>query len=194
MKYLVSIFIAVIGSQIGQSYAQEIVPEILLPITSISDTSSKPESRKHYFEYSPKRAGMYAAILPGSGQIYNKQYWKVPIVYAGIGTGVGFIIYNLTNYNQAREEIAARATVGAPKNTKFVVLDNNQLQQLQDYHRQNLDVSALLTGVAYFLQIIDAVVSNHLKGFDITPDISMKINPFIVRPQQVGVGIAFNIH
>lgn len=140
-----------------------------------------------------KRAGLYAALVPGLGQVYNKQYWKLGIVYAALGTTTGFIIYNNKEYQATRKEIADRNLYGKAVNPKYALLNDNVLLLQEDYYKQNLDLSVLLTGVGYLLQIIEAIAANHMKDFDLSPDISMKIKSSTLPNQQFGIGLAFNI-
>lgn len=140
----------------------------------------------------PKKAGLYSALIPGGGQVYNKEYWKIPIVYAAIGTGVGFIIYNQKNYNSARLEYSKRLSLRTDLNERYAMYNMYMLQQEQDYFKENLDLSVLLTSLGYILQIMDAVAFNHLKGFDISPDISMRFKVSDLPYNQVGLGMAFS--
>lgn len=158
--------------------------------------SVEPAVDSFLWEYqhrrSPKRAGMYAALVPGFGQIYNRQYWKLALVYGALGTSTGFIIYNAAEHNKTRKEIADRITLGYRVNPNLAFLDNNQLIGREEYYKSNLDVSVLLTGVGYLLQIMEAISANHMKDFDITPDISMRFKTSPLPHNQVGVGIAFH--
>ncbi len=140
-----------------------------------------------------KRAGLYSALVPGLGQVYNKQYWKLGIVYAALGTTTGFIIYNNKEYQATRKEIADRNLYGKAINPKYALLNDNVLLLQEDYYKQNLDLSVLLTGVGYLLQIIEAIAANHIKDFDLSPDISMKFKSSTLPNQQFGIGVAFNI-
>lgn len=140
----------------------------------------------------PKRAGLYAALFPGAGQVYNRQYWKLPIVYGLVGVGTGVLINNLNNYNETRKEVAARMSLSGQLNPDFQFLTTNQLLQQQSIYRENVDLTILLIGLGYILQIMDAVAANHLKDFDISPDISMRFKISPLPYNQVGVGLAFN--
>lgn len=140
-----------------------------------------------------KRAGLYSALVPGLGQAYNKQYWKIGLVYAAIGTSSGFIIYNYSEYNATRKEIADRNLYGRRINPKYNLLNDNVLLLQEDYYKNNLDISVLLTGVGYLLQIIEAISANHLKDFDLSPDISLKFKTSPLPHHQIGVGVAFNL-
>lgn len=146
------------------------------------------------WEPKPKRAGLYAAILPGAGQVYNRQYWKLPIVYAALGTGVYFIQDNLTQYRKYRRAYIYRidndpSTVDEDEQIRQYSNDN--LRELQQEYRKDADLTILLTGVGYALQIMDAVASAHLRNFDISRDISLQMKPML-HGNGIGFGIAMN--
>lgn len=176
----------------------------LLSMDSLASIDSLAKENRFVTDYfikdlqernNPKRAGLYSALLPGLGQTYNKQYWKIPIVYAAIGTGVGFSIYNYKKYNNFRKEIAVRQSTRGIPNSDLAHYNLIQLQRGMDSYRQDFDLSVLLTGVAYLLQIMDAIAANHLKGFDISPDISLKIKsaPMNEIQPSLGLGVAFQL-
>ena len=156
-------------------------------IANIADTSVRKKK-----EIIPKKAGLFAAILPGSGQLYNRQYWKIGVVYAALGTGAGFIIYNNKEYKYWKKIYVGRLSHDADAINQETYLDDNQVKMQQDFYRKNLDMSMLLTGVGYALQIIDAIVFAHLHDFDISPDISMKIKPVMLPQSGVGIGLVVN--
>ncbi len=138
----------------------------------------------------PKKTALFSAIVPGLGQFYNKQYWKIPVIYALVGAAVYFLNDNSKNYNAFRREYAGRQS----KDPNFVsqfpqYQDIATIAAAQDYYRRNLDLSILLTGVGYTLQVIDAVVFAHLKGFDISEDISLNARPVITPQGGLGFGL-----
>lgn len=149
---------------------------------------------KRVFEPKPKKAGMYSAILPGSGQFYNRQYWKVPVIYVGIAAAGYFINFNQTNYQKYRKAYYSRIdndpnTTDTDIETKKYTTDN--LKTLQDQYRKWLDMTVLFTALGYTVQVIDAIASAHLKNFDISRDISLRIQP-VAQPNFVGIGLAAN--
>lgn len=131
--------------------------------------------------HSPKRAGLLSAILPSAGQFYNKKYWKMPLVYAGLGTATYFIIDNSRNYKKFRNEYIGR--IGT--DTTFVAdpeLSNyadNDLRTVADTYKRWRDMSYFAIGAVYALQIIDAVVDAHFFYWEtkIKDDISFRLTP-----------------
>lgn len=122
---------------------------------------------------SPSKAAFYSAILPGLGQAYNKKYWKIPIVYAALGTGIYFYIDNNNKYNQYRRAYKQRLA-GIKDEFSLVVTDANALIDAQEFYQRNRDLSLLLTVIAYVLNIVDANVDAHLLQFNVSDDLSLR--------------------
>lgn len=114
---------------------------------------------------SPARAAFYSAILPGLGQAYNKKYWKIPIVYAAIGTGVYFYVDNkneLERYQTAyKYRISGREDEFNGQNGNPNI-SNDGLIRAQDVLKKNKDLSLFVTIGLYALNIIEANVDAHL--------------------------------
>ena len=145
------------------------------------------------FQPNPKKSGLYSAILPGLGQLYNRQYWKVPVIYAGIGVAAYFFADNIKNYQDYRKAYIGRLNTTATPTDKYVgIYTTSQLQQLQDDYDRYLDLTVLFAGLGYAVQILDAITFAHLKNFDISRDISMRIKP-VALPTGVGMSIVFSI-
>lgn len=150
--------------------------------------------KPHPFQPNPKKAGLYAAILPGLGQVYNRQYWKIPIVYAGLGATGYFVVNNLTNYRKYRKAYVGRLTDPNYKDEFSTLNVGDQIayvKQIQDDYSKNLNISVLLTGVGYFLQVLDAITGAHLKNFDMSRDISMHVQP-VAMPTGFGMALVMN--
>ncbi|WP_046757409.1 DUF5683 domain-containing protein [Kordia jejudonensis] len=131
------------------------------------------EEKKGIDPLSPSRAAFYSAILPGLGQAYNKKYWKIPIVYAAMGTGIYFYISNNKQYNRYRTAYKQRLA-GVKDEFSLLVPDENALIDAQEFYQRNRDLSLLLTVVAYVLNIVDANVDAHLLQFNVSDDLSFR--------------------
>ena len=132
--------------------------------------------------YSPRKAILYAAILPGLGQVYNKKYWKLPLVYGGfyaIGYYInlynnyyteykGYLFYNLEN-----------GLGGENDENPEIELTTRQLRTIVDKSRRERDFMIILMGGMYILQMVDAHVDSHLKEFDLNPRLQVSIEPSI---------------
>lgn len=142
----------------------------------------------------PMRASLYSAILPGAGQIYNGKWWKAPIVWGILGTGVGFII----NYNNQYKEFRGyylKKLYGYELDTPALNnLTVEQLANIQDDRKRTRDYAIALTALGYLLNILDATVDAHLYGIKKDPDLSMK--PIIIQNQnsyEYAMGLGFNL-
>jgi Family of unknown function (DUF5683) len=137
--------------------------------------------------HSPLRATAYSAMLPGLGQAYNKKYWKIPIVYAAVGTTVGFIVVNNTNYQYYKKQYIAQ--VDGDPSTNPEVEASNLFEIQEQYHRWR-DVSYMCLGAAYVLQLIDANVDGHFFYYDVSKEVRLQWSPLYLGYYQApGVGL-----
>lgn len=120
----------------------------------------------------PAKAAFYSAILPGLGQAYNKKYWKIPIVYGAIGSGIYFYSWNNKKYHQYRDAYKKRLANEPSNDLEF--LDKNRLIAGQKFYQKNRDLSLLVTAGLYILNIVDANVDAHLIQFNINDNLSLK--------------------
>ena len=128
---------------------------------------------------SAKKASILSIILPGSGQIYNKKYWKVPIIYSSLATSIYFICENqkkLTNYENAYID-----RVNGRTDDYIDVYNNTQLISIIDYYERNRDISMMITAAIYLLNIVDVSVDAHLFDFDVSEDLSIETKPEIIN-------------
>ncbi|AXG70340.1 hypothetical protein KORDIASMS9_02579 [Kordia sp. SMS9] len=132
------------------------------------------EEKKVLDPLSPSKAAFYSAILPGLGQAYNKKYWKIPIVYAAMGTGIYFYVTNNKNYNRYRRAYKRRLAGFTDDEFQNIVDSNDALIDAQEFYQRNRDLSLLLTVVAYVLNIVDANVDAHLLQFNVSDDLSLR--------------------
>lgn len=131
-------------------------------------------------KFNPKVATFRSAVLPGWGQAYNKKYWKIPIVYGALGTTAGVFFYNLKTYKLLRKAVKIRYDTSMNPNLidpTLVNLSTAALVQYRNEYRQNIDYSVLVFLLFWGLNVVDATVDAHLKGFDVSSDVSMKIRP-----------------
>lgn len=145
-------------------------------VLSPKDSSlSKTDKKKIYS--SARKATILSMVLPGAGQVYNKKYWKVPIVYAGLG-GFGYMFgfYN-SQYNVARKYLKAEYD-GDSTTVNDTGLSGDQLLVYKTKYRKFRDISVIGLAAVYVLNIIDANVDAHLKTFDVSDDLSLEIKPW----------------
>jgi TM2 domain-containing membrane protein YozV len=162
-----------------------IVPLIFSILFSFSAFSQKtkdtgaPGDTITVKRHSPGKAALFSAVVPGLGQIYNHKYWKIPIVYVGYGVMTYFIITNTNNYITYQCAYIEKVNGNTQGNYANLVnrYTEDQLLSAREYYRRNLEISILITAVWYSLTILDAAVDAHLKTFDISKDLSMRIAP-----------------
>ncbi len=133
----------------------------------------------------PSRAAFYSAILPGLGQAYNKKYWKIPVVYAAIGTGIYFYTTNNRDYKKVRNAYKRRLA-GFQDDEYQGRFTDNGLLEAQNTLRRNKELALLVTIGMYALNIIDANVDAHLMQFNVNDDLSLKPHYKIEEFDNVG--------
>ena len=121
----------------------------------------------------PSKAAFYSAILPGLGQAYNKRYWKIPLVWGAIGTGIYFYVRNDKQFDRYRDAYKSRLAGFTDDEFQGVVSDEG-LIRAQEQFRRNKEVSLLVTFGLYALNIIDANVDAHLLQFNVDENLSFR--------------------
>lgn len=150
---------------------------------------------------SPAKAAFYSAVIPGLGQIYNKSYWKVPLVYAAIGTPIYFYIQNSKEYNRyltaykrrqqgyTDDEFYGNSSTGQP------LLSTDGLRRGIQFYRRNKELSILIGIGMYALNVIEANVDAHLKQFNV--DERLSLEPYIhtdyLTQPQFGLTLTYKI-
>lgn len=123
----------------------------------------------------PAKAAFFSALLPGLGQAYNKKYWKIPIVYAAMGTGIYAYAWNKKKYNEYRDAYKQRILLGEASTDQFQgILSESRLVDAQKFHQRNKDLSLLITAGLYILNIIDANVDAHLQQFNVNGKLTVR--------------------
>ncbi len=127
--------------------------------------------------HSPKKA-TYLALVPGLGQIYNKKYWKLPIVYAGFAVSGYFAFWNRGEYLVYNEAYICKANdPEGCENELAIKYDTEQLKSISDYYRRNMELSFIIMGAWYILQILDATVDAHLYNWEVNENLSVRAEP-----------------
>ena len=141
----------------------------------------------------PSKAAFYSAILPGLGQAYNKKYWKIPLVYGALGTGIYSYVSNNTKYHRYRDAYISR--LSGYSNGDLENLDNDRLISGQKFYQKNRDLSLLITVGIYVLNIVDANIDAHLIQFNVNENLSIKpqlLEDDLSRKQNLGLALTFN--
>ena len=142
--------------------------------------------------FNPRKALLYAAVLPGLGQIYNKKYWKLPLVYGGMfATGVAINQYS-RQYSEYRSVVFQAIEEGLGDNEIDPDPPLNMRTTLRGYRiavdkaRRERDFFIIIMGLVYVLQIVDAHVDAHLKEFDVNPRLQVSVEPLIEQSPMLG--------
>lgn len=197
MKSVLFASILTISLATSLCHAQEEPPKeeektILVTDSTITEIAEDAELFEEVSELDPQRAALLSAVFPGLGQIYNKQYWKVPIVLAGLLTFTHFIDYNNKVYHSLRNA-ALLTSRGLPNPYQSIVASESALIRNRDVFRRNRDFLIILGSAFYILQIVDAHVSAHLDEFKVNDRLALGIKPSI-QPTPLfsqAVGVSF---
>lgn len=181
-----------------------------VPTVVVDENSPYGLDGKKIFNPSPERAVWLSALFPGLGQIYNRRYWKLPIVvggFMGLGYATNWNNNMLTEYSQAYRDImdsdpSTKSYMDFfPSTTKEEDLDKtwltNILKRRRDFYRRNRDLCIICLVGMYALCMLDAYVDASLAHFDVSPDLSIDWSPAMMispgsRKLSLGVNWAFN--
>ena len=122
----------------------------------------------------PSKAAFYSAVIPGLGQIYNKRYWKVPLIYGGLGASIYFYDFNQRNYKRYRNAYKRRLAGYSDDEFQELFTDDNRLLDGQNFYKQNRDRSMLFIICTYLLNILDANIDAHLKQYNVNDNLSLQ--------------------
>ncbi len=164
-------------------------PEPNVVVTETIDTISVETLNRN-----PLQASLYSAVLPGLGQMYNKKYWKAPLVWGLLGTGVGFTLYFNKQYKRYREAYIAQLN-GEPHEFSNLNFSDETLGRAQNDRRRDRDYAIAITTLVYILNILDATVDAHL--YEVRKDKDLGVDPqAYLDPvtQQPGVGLSLTLN
>ena len=163
------------------------------PVAIKEDTVKTVQKQKLVNKYdsatlahSPKVAAIRSALLPGLGQIYNKKYWKLPIVYGALGTCAGIFIFNFNSYKDTKFAYKVKynmrvahtdSALYSSIKSNLKPLSEESLRFYRNQYRRDIDYSALFFLLLWGINVIDASVDAHLKSFDVSPDLSLQFKP-----------------
>ncbi len=167
--------------------------------------SWKDSTGKRSFE--PRKAAIYSAILPGLGQFYNKKYWKVPLAWAAVGIPIYTYFDNKLFYNRLRYALSVvemgtadpgyADALESVHSSLLSLVNNGQKSSLLNYRnefRKNMDYSILFTLLFWGLNVIDATVDAHLKGFNVNDNLTLQVKPALISNQAIGVSLLFKFN
>lgn len=173
------------------SAQQDTFPSTAVQATTLDSLIAKtPKARK------PGQALKWA-LIPGGGQVYNKAWWKVPIVYGGLIGAIGVADFNTTNYRRFVTALEAECFGNnipadcVPQDHEFTGLVNGTqaLRNLRDRFDRDRQNAYLFVFIAYLLQGIEAYSDAHLKSFDVSDDLSFRLQPTVLPGQELGLSL-----
>lgn len=182
---------AVIIDSVSQKAIKKIIPK-KQKVNIFSIDTSKP--------YNPRVAIMRSAILPGWGQITNKKYWKLPFVYAALGTTAYIFLRNVKQFKEANN--AYKNAIDGNDSNNILIPEpyysvRSQPERIKTFRnqvRQNVDYSVLFFIVFWGLNVVDAAVDAHLKTFDVSDNLSLQIKPgYSPMANSNGISLILNI-
>ncbi len=176
----------------------------VVPLQPVKTASPlKKDSTVKKKKYNPRTAAIRSAIMPGLGQIYNKKYWKVSLAYAAVGIPAGFFFDNKKWYDRTKYALAVVANGATNQDSLNKVhvqlrplVDNkatNSLLRYRNDFRKNMDYSILFMLLGWGLNIVDATVDAHLKGFNVSDDLSFNIKPALLPGNAAGISLVFTL-
>jgi hypothetical protein len=190
------------------SYAQKgdslvVRNDSIVPVRGVDSAAMTKTDTVTKKRHSPRKAAIRSAIIPGWGQVYNRKIWKVPIVYGALGTTAGVFIFNIKQYRKIQfaytvliNNDTAKEKDVAPELQNFIrYRATNDLFNARAEVRQNVDYSVLVFLLFWGLNVVDALVDAHLKDFDVSPDLSLKLKPTLNTGfSNLGLSVSLDIH
>ena len=146
-------------------------------------------------EHSPKKALILSAVLPGAGQVYNKQAWKIPIIYAALG-GVGYYTYsNFTQMKYYKDEYLYRVNhndvTQYPDDPDMVATPTSNIYNMYQTYDKTFQLSVIIAVAVYGLNLLDAYVYGHLFDFQISDDLTLNLSPMVIGTPNYNTGLSF---
>lgn len=131
----------------------------------------------------PAKAALWG-LIPGGGQVYNRDFWKVPLVYAALGGMSYSVLFSNTRYQEFRRAYLIRTdgdstTIDTGPRTALYRSDDN-VRRAREFYRRNRDLSVIGTALVYGLSIAEALVDAHLSTFSVSDDLSLRVTPTLV--------------
>ncbi len=163
-----------------------------------ADSIAKQKAMKKAIYSEARKAAVMSAIIPGLGQAYNRKYWKIPVIYAGMGTFAYFFVKNQQHFKEYQNYLRAESDDDtSTENTSGY--DQDQLLAQKKYYQKYRDLSAIGLVVIYLFNIVDANVDAHLKSFDVSDDLSLRVEPwqrpdFRAGKMSVATGISLKLN
>ena len=196
MRKLLSIFLLITFNIFcSEIKAQVKKDSISVDAKNVTDSSKKNAVKK----FDPRKATVRSAMVPGWGQIYNKKYWKLPLVWGALGITTAVFIYNVKTYKLLKTayiyKIDTDPTNDSLVDPRFINLSPEATRSYRNSFRQNVDYSAVFFILFWGLQVVDATVDGHLKAFDVNDNLSLHLKPgYSPMANTNGISLVLDIH
>lgn len=159
------------------------------------NTAADSTDKAWRLRHSPTKATIFSAVLPGAGQVYNRKYWKVPIVAAGIGTCIYFIDRNTRQYERYKDAYIALTDNDPNTVDEFNgQYSSGAILDVANTYRKWRDLSWICTGAVYILNIVDATVDAHFVRFDAGDDLTLAVAPGFELASQNALGVSLHLN
>jgi hypothetical protein len=182
-----SVFVLLFLVAVHSAHGQQVLGErdtVKIDAVDVPQADQATPISTYAKRFNPRKAMLYAAVFPGSGQVYNKKYWKLPIVYGGFFGGIYLVSFYQKQHVQFRKDLFE--LINDPKVPNPAGFTQDQLRSLVDKARRERDYFFVLTGLWYILQMVDAHVDAHLKEFDLNPKLKVSLEPHVERNGMIG--------
>ena len=195
-KAVILIMVLLLGGRMAYAQKEEVatIPSDSMQVAVMQNNLNKITWNTD--PLSPAKAAFYSAVIPGLGQIYNKSYWKVPLVYAAIGTPIYFYIRNSKEYDRYLTAYKRRQQGYTDDEFNLdgqPLLSTDGLRRGIQFYRRNKELSILIGIGMYALNVIEANVDAHLKQFNV--DERLSLEPYIqtdyLTQPQFGVTLTY---
>ncbi|MBO4805063.1 MAG: hypothetical protein J5554_03390 [Paludibacteraceae bacterium] len=191
------ILLSFLGWNVGSAEAAELRDSLLLTddggVLVLADTAGVVTEELPMltpdFHPDPAKATWYALVCPGLGQIYNRSYWKVPILYGGVATLSYLIIWNGRMYNDYKNAYHDLMDTDPTTNSYQTLVPSygdygadwmqSVLKKRRDMYRRYRDLSIFGMAALYVVSVVDAFVDAHLYDFSVTDDLSFRVEPLV---------------
>ena len=138
----------------------------------------------------PKKALWFSLAVPGLGQIYNRSWWKTPLIYGGLGVSIWFIRDNNQNYKDFRTAYSESFDPNTDNELVLKYPNQESLRRIRDIYYKRYQLSIIATAAIYLMNGIEAYVDAHLKNFEISDDLSLRWATPQATPGRIGVNMA----
>ena len=157
---------------------------------------------QHQHKHSPAAATLMSAIMPGAGQLYNKKYWKIPVIYTGFSTLIYFVNFNNEKYLKFKDEYELMVLAQTDPNVEepYPGASPESIKNERDRWRRYRDLNYIGIGILYILNILDANVDANLLDYDVSYNLSMQFAPSLTpihsqtnKSTMTNIGLSFSI-